>query len=122
MGGRANDLWPLSGLDTGGLPSRLVLGAVVSPRLPPEKGEHLAQHQAALGPVLGDGGPREGAQVTFSATEILSMVACCSLGHVGGPGEDLTSSIFCPVFLRTSILGNVFPISFVSRKGCNGST
>ena len=42
-----------------------------------------------------------------------------SLGHVGAAGEELTSSIFCLVFLSTSILGTVFLIPLVSRKGCN---
>jgi len=37
-------------------------------------------------------------------------------------GEDVASSIFGPVFLRTSMLDTVFPISSVSRKGCNGYT
>ena len=32
-----------------------------------------------------------------------------SLGHVGAAGEELTSSIFCLVFLSTSILGTFFP-------------
>ena len=81
-------LWPSAGLDPGGLQHMLVLGAVVSPKLPAEKGEHLVQHQAGL-------------------------------GHVGPAGGDLTSSIFCSVFLGTSILGTVFLIPFVLRKGCN---
>ena len=58
------------------------MGAVVSPKLPAEKGKHLAQHQPGLGPVLGNGGPCDGARVTFLAPEILLMAACSGLGHV----------------------------------------
>ena len=55
---------PLTGISTGGLPSQLVLGAVVLPWLPAEKGERLAPHYPGLGPVLGEGGISGVARVT----------------------------------------------------------
>ena len=55
-------LWPSACLDPGGLQHRLVLGAVVPPKLPEDEGEHLGQQQVGLGIVLG----------------VLDMAACCS--------------------------------------------
>ena len=67
MGEQAGDLWLLAILAPGGRQSWLILGAVVSLELPAEQGEHLAQHQPGLGPVLDDAGPRGEARVIFSA-------------------------------------------------------
>ena len=89
MGGRAGDLWPSAGLDPGGLQHRLVLGAVVLPKLLKEEGEHLGQQQVGLGLVLGKDVHPVGAQV--SQAGLLEGEGGLALGDPRGvgPGGEL---------------------------------
>ena len=110
-GGRAGDLRTSAGLDPGVLHHRLVLGAVMPPKLPEEDGEPLGQHQVGLGLVLGEDGPlwvlrclrleylRARAGWPWESSEVLDLAACCSrvlksarlLGLVTGRFPELGS-------------------------------
>ena len=62
----------------------LVLGAVVSPTLPEEEGEHLGQQQVGLGLVLGEDGHPVGAQVPQAG--VLEGEGGLALGEQQGVG------------------------------------
>ena len=115
-GWRPGGFWPLTGLNPGGLPSRGVLGVVVTPRLPAEKGNCLAHHKPGPGSVLGEGRPRGAALATFSVSEILSRSARGSPEPVGDVGAVCNFLDLCPVFLRTLVLGTGFLDLPCSRK------